>query len=525
MTEHNTGSTATVAAPNAAAPPSAPQTAAPQNAAPSGAASFLQQYWLRLLIISAAVLTPCFWQRRIQAGDLGSHLYNAWLAQLIARGEVPGLYIARQWNNVLFDLLLLHLGNIAGLHAAEKIAVCAAVLIFFWGAFALICALSRQIPWRVLPAVAVFAYGWTFQMGFFNYYLSLGLAFAALALLIRGRGWQRALAALPVPLIWMAHPLGMALLAAVGAYLLIAETLPAQRQLYCAAAAAILLVGLRLYLAGHYTVLYSGSRYMFNGTDQLFLYNSRYRLLANALLLFVAACLLVDLLLRRRAAHSSSQPSNYALPLQLYALALLAAFLLPSIIFVPGLAGPVSMLTERLTSVSAVLACALVATTRPQKWHLLGFSALALAFFVFLYQSDATFNYMEDQAEQFERVLPPGQRVIATIWPLLGSRVLNDHFVDRACIGYCFAYGNYEAPSQQFRVRAQPGNPYVVSDYDVSDAMQSGIYIVQPQDLPLYQIYQCDLNRTKLCMRDLTAGEANGRFGFHMPANRPSRVP
>ena len=401
----------------------------------------------------------------------------------------------------------------------------------FLGAFALICALSRQIPWRVLPALAVFAYGWTFQMGFFNYYLSLGLAFAALAVLISGKGWPRALAALPIPLIWMAHPLGLALLFGAGAYLLVAETLPAQRQLYCAAVAALLLVGLRPYLAGHYTVLYSDSKYMFNGTDQLFLYGSRYRVLANALLLFFAACLLFDLLLRRRAGQPCAQPpvqkSSYALPLQLYALALLAAFLLPSVIFVPSMAGPVSMLTERLTSVSAVLACCLLATTRPQKWHLLGFSAVAIVFFVFLYQSDAnTFNNMEDQAEHFERVLPPGQRVIATIWPLIGSRVLNDHFVDRACIGYCFSYGNYEASSQQFRLRAQPGNPYVVSDYDVSDAIQSGIYIVQPQDLPLYQIYQCDLNRIKLCMRDLTAGERpTGRFGFHMPATRPARVP
>ena len=70
------------------------------------AGQFVRTHWLRILIISAAVLTPCFWHRRIEAGDLASHMYNAWLAQLIERGQAPGLWIARQWNNVLFDLLL-----------------------------------------------------------------------------------------------------------------------------------------------------------------------------------------------------------------------------------------------------------------------------------------------------------------------------------------------------------------------------------------------------------------------------------
>jgi hypothetical protein len=55
---------------------------------------------------SLLLLVPCFWQPRIQAGDLSSHLYNAWLAQLIERGQAPGLTLARQSNNVLFDLML-----------------------------------------------------------------------------------------------------------------------------------------------------------------------------------------------------------------------------------------------------------------------------------------------------------------------------------------------------------------------------------------------------------------------------------
>jgi hypothetical protein len=37
----------------------------------------------------------------------------------------------------------------------------------------------------MLPAIALLAYGWVFHMGFFNFYLSLGLCFLAL-----GLAWQ-----------------------------------------------------------------------------------------------------------------------------------------------------------------------------------------------------------------------------------------------------------------------------------------------------------------------------------------------
>src|SRR3982074_3563311 len=97
--------------------------------------------WLALAV-SAALLLPCVWHRRIAAGDLASHVYNAWLAQLIEKGQAPGLYLVRRWNNVLFDITLLHLGKLFGFSAAEKIAVYACVLIFFWGVFAFLAAVT-----------------------------------------------------------------------------------------------------------------------------------------------------------------------------------------------------------------------------------------------------------------------------------------------------------------------------------------------------------------------------------------------
>ena len=69
-------------------------------------AKFVSASWLKIIVLSGLALVPCFWHREIAAGDLGSHLYNAWLAQLIERGQITGLKIASQWNNVLFDWLL-----------------------------------------------------------------------------------------------------------------------------------------------------------------------------------------------------------------------------------------------------------------------------------------------------------------------------------------------------------------------------------------------------------------------------------
>src|ERR1700720_555005 len=116
---------------------------------------FIRQNCLKFLAISALVVVPCLWHRRIIAGDLASHTYNAWLAQLIEHGQVSGLWIERRWNNVLFDLLLSGLGKVLSLHAAEKIAVSVAVLIFFWGMFAFVSAAGERAPWFLVPVIAM----------------------------------------------------------------------------------------------------------------------------------------------------------------------------------------------------------------------------------------------------------------------------------------------------------------------------------------------------------------------------------
>ncbi len=124
---------------------------------------------------------------------------------------------------MLFDYLLNGFGDLFGLRAAEKIVVPLCVLMFFWGLFALVSAAARRAPWMLVPCLALVAYGWTFHMGFFNYYLSLGFAFFGVAILWRGKGWERLAAVALAPLIVVAHPFGLIWLAGAGAYVAIAE--------------------------------------------------------------------------------------------------------------------------------------------------------------------------------------------------------------------------------------------------------------------------------------------------------------
>jgi hypothetical protein len=485
------------------------------------ATDFLRRFWLQALVVSAGLFIPCFWHRRIEAGDLASHVYNAWLAQLIERGQAPGLYLARQWNNVLFDLLLLKFGKLFGLSVAQKIVVALCVLIFFWGAFALVAAVSRRPPWFLLPCLAMLAYGWTFNVGFFNYYLSLGLGFFATALVWSGRGRELILAAVLATIVLVAHPQGFVWLVSCVCYVVLWRLLPGRWNLAVPGASVLAVVVAHLYLMRHYEsfgVLEIFGPGIYNGSDQLALYGMRYYILSGVALLFGVTCFVADRL-RRDGAQESWAAMR--MPLELHWFVVFAVYLLPDVVRIPLYSGWVGALALRLTTVGAVMGLCVVALMQPRKWHTVGFAIIAIAFFTFLYQDTGTLNRMEAQIERLiESSVPAGGRVMATIWAPSDSRLpFIVHIVDRACVGKCFSFQNYEPPSRQFRVRvAKNGSPLNTDDSDASQQMEAGEYIVRPGDLPTAQIYQCDEHDlTRLCVRQLAAGEANGRIGYHPP--------
>src|SRR5258707_7479135 len=119
---------------------------------------------LTYIAISLLMLAPCFWQPRLEGGDLSSHIYNSWMSGMIETGRTMGVMTVHQWTNVLFDLMLSGLFRLFGAEAAQRISISIVVLTFVWGAFIFVSVVSRRRPWHLMPCIAMLAYGWVFHM-------------------------------------------------------------------------------------------------------------------------------------------------------------------------------------------------------------------------------------------------------------------------------------------------------------------------------------------------------------------------
>jgi hypothetical protein len=459
-----------------------------------------------IFFISVVVLVPCWWHRRIEAGDLASHVYNAWLAQLIEKGQAPGLYIAKQWNNILFDVALLRAANVVGIDAAQKIVVPICVLVFFWGVFAFVAVVTERPPWFLTPCIAMLAYGYSFSMGFMNYYLSLGLACFGLAIVWRARRIDWIPGAMAALLAMLAHPIGFLWLVGTIAYTRIRAKVPGLWKVALPMATACCF-GLACWYVAHRPPLSAdwnrGPLYLYNGADQLGLYGNRYYFLAGTAFLFGFICVVVDLYARR-----NDRPSWKAF--ELYLVAFCATALLPENMRPSLYDGWIGLLGSRLTTICAIFGLCFLGSLKPRKWHLAGFTVCATVFFAFLYQDTGWLNRLEANAEKLVAGLPADTRVIVTTQAPGDSRIsFIGHAVERACIGHCFSYANYEPASGQFRVRVRKGSPVAASSTDDAEDMMSGQFEFDDLGFALKQIYQCDANDlTKLCVRDISSGEA-----------------
>ena len=257
-----------------------------------------------------------------------------------------------------------------------------------------------------------------------------------------------------------------------------------------------------------------GSHFVFmNGADQLVLFGERYRLFAEYLLI-LGSCSFITAIIHGRNRPPLAQ--WFRTPLELWVIFVFAVAVLPGTIWFPQYTATVSSINSRLTAVTAILGLSVLASVQPPKWIFGGLAVFAAVFFTLQYRDTAILNDMELQVETLVSNLPYGTHVAYTIDFANDSRINSRHMVDRACIGRCFTYSNYEPATGQFRLRISSQGSPIISSSGLD--LEHGDYVVRPEDLPLAQIYQSDeSDLTRLSIRNLSAGEKNGRIGHHAP--------
>lgn len=460
--------------------------------------------WAKYLLFSILLLAPACWQSRVQAGDLSSHIYNAWLVQLVKAGQAPGLTVANQTTNVLFDVLLEALFRLGGAGFAQRVAVSICVLVFGWGVFQFAGAVAEKRPWHIFPSIVMLAYGWVFHMGFFNFYLSMGLCLWALALAWDGTRRGLAGAAGLMALAYTAHALPAAWSLGLILYQLAAKRLPVRARAYlttgCMLATGALHLALSKVTFTRWTVQQIK---LTTGADQLWVFDGKYNLVLLGLL--VVWGLQFFELARTRGVRDVV----LGVPFQLCVLSAAVVLVLPAMIQLPGYQHPLAFISERMSLGVGVCVCALLAAGPPRVWTRYGLLCVAALFFGLLYRDERILNSIEDRMASTVARLEPGTRVVGGVdAPQLHVFAVT-HMIDRVCLGRCISYANYEPGTLQFRIRAVGQNRFAIAAAQDSWKLQAGQYVVQDRDLPLLQVV---LDRDgEMVVRPLAAGVPCGQ--------------
>jgi hypothetical protein len=454
----------------------------------------------RYAIVSLLIGIPCVWQRHIQAGDLSSHLYNAWLVSEVSAGHLPGLYIASQFTNVLFDHLLSLLLKTGSVVFAERVAVLAATQVFFWGCFTLASAAAGRPAWTAAPYLALLTFGAVFRMGFFNFYVSVGLCAWAISVVWQNHSRLRLLAIPLLTLAFVAHVIPCLWALAVIAYLVAARRLQPSRRPWLLGIGLLGIAGVALFLATKIASRWAPGLRIDSmlGTDQLLTFGMKYQLLAAALF-----CLWIFVLVRR----FEMQPATLSdIAVQLWVLSAAACLLLPDAISLPLYRAGLTYISIRLSLLTAIFFCVAIARVPMNSLQKAASAAILAIFFWFSYVDERALNSIEAQMARAIAGLPPAAHVVATV---RDSRLYVPalvHLVDRPCIGRCFDFGDYEPATTQFRLRALPGNPYVLTDPADVVALEYSEYVWRRHDIELYRLLPCPASND-ICVTTVHPGE------------------
>lgn len=386
------------------------------------------------------------------------------------------LYLERIYTNVLFDIWAGWLTLGSGFVWGEKLAVATAVLTVFWGSWQLMRRMTHAAPWPVTPLLAMLAYGWVFHMGFLNFYWSLGFCFWALAFAEAGKRWWW-VALIPAS---VAHLLPVCWAIGLWAFRQGVRRYALNPGQALAGAAGAIAMG-SIFIRWRYASQWSPEQALaMLGVDQLWLFGMHdFAIVVGFLMIWALGFLYV--------LHAQS-PARLVRQrvVQFTVLTGIGVLLIPWVIHVPGFSAPLSFITQRMSLASGVLLCGLVLLgNRPRVIAYLSFP-LAACYFGLLYRDTAELNGIEAELAKAVRTVPAGSRVVASFPPREGRVYAIGHMVDRACIGHCFSYANYEAATTQFRVRARGPNPFVAHDNATSVALQTAQHVVSRDEAPLY---------------------------------------
>jgi hypothetical protein len=362
------------------------------------------------IALSVLLLAPVYWQPRVQAGDLSSHVYNAWLTHLIETGRTQGLVIVSQTTNILFDLMLGGLFRLFGAELAQRISVSVAVLVFVWGAFRFVSVAGGRPAWHLLPCIAMLAYGWVFHMGFFNFYLSMGLCFWVLAVVWEWRPRSVAIAAPLLALACLAHALPVVWTVGLLVYQGLARRMSPRWRVYVTAGWLLGMVLLQIVVGHTMFSRWSPQQIgMATGADQVWVFDGKYYAVLVGLLI-VWGMLFLDLL-----KDSGPRSVVSSLPFQFCVISAAAVSALPTTILLPGFHHSLVYIAERMSLGVGICVCALLAAARPRAFQRYAMALVVAVFFGFLYRDEKILNAIEDRMGGVISQIPAGQRLVSRV--------------------------------------------------------------------------------------------------------------
>ncbi len=486
--------------------------------------------WPFYLLVSLLVILPCLWSPLVSSVDAQSHLYNAWLSTLVDRGQIQGLVSRPQTTNIVVDIFLSKIIVVGGVSLAERLVSGLLILTFFWGAFRLVWVVNgRAITW-ILPWLAILAYGFVFQMGFLNYYLSCGIVLWVLSLLWGVVDKRRLALALPLTAIaYAAHPLPVLWLLGVLLYVALHNRFMSSKRLWLFIGSVTVIAAMASFILLRVKSTWMPRQlFYWSGADQALLYGPIYLFVALAFLSSAAALIFIQI------KELSKSKYLFSLPLQIWLLMGVAIVLIPFSVGGSDIHSAASHIPDRLSLLSGVLLLVILGRLSIGRWTLpVGVVAAGLFFFA-LHHDIEKDSRIEARMHQLVGQLDAGQRVVffdhdialgdtstgvsrprASKPPGRENRIasmftgrLNDvHLLSRACLGHCYDYMNYEPSTGQFRLHALPGSLVVLSNTKDDEAMAIGHYVVKASDLPLFALIKCGDRPDDILMKSMKVGD------------------